>query len=233
MRTIVAATVVLICGCAHSPSYDPLDPLEPANRAIYGFNETLDRYVARPVAKGYTAALPSPVRSAVGNFIDNLTYPTVIANDLLQGKFAQAGRDTGRLLLNSSYGVGGLFDPATRVGLERNDEDFGQTLGYWGIGPGWFLMLPVLGPSTNRDLVGRVGSAATSPMTYADTEISVPLAVLGAVEARAHLLGTERILEQQFDRYAFVRGAYLQHRRNAVYDGSPPPEEDDWYDAEN
>lgn len=230
MRILLLGIVCLLGACAHSPVDDPQDPLERMNRAVYGFNEKMDRYVARPAATGYTRSVPDEIRTGIRNFFDNLVYPTVIVNDLLQGKFAQAGLDSGRFLLNSTFGLAGFLDPATRVGLKRNDEDFGQTLGRWGVGPGWYLMIPFLGPASNRDLVGRVGSAATSPLVYIDLDVTVPAAGLSAVESRSQLLGAERILEQQFDRYVFVRGVYLQRRRNLVYDGHPPKEDYDFDD---
>ncbi len=230
MRLSILGLVCLLGACAHSPVDDPSDPLEPMNRAVYGFNEKLDTYVAQPVARGYVKAVPSPIRIGIGNFLDNLTYPTVILNDALQGKFAQAGRDTGRFLLNTTFGLAGFLDPATRVGLERNDEDLGQTLGHWGVGPGWYLMLPLLGPATNRDLLGRVGDTYTSPTTYADSDVRLPVTAAGVVDARAGLLGTEGVLAQQFDRYVFIRGVYLQNRLNRVHDGNPPKEEIDYGD---
>ncbi len=230
MRILLLGLACLLGACAHSPVDDPQDPLEGMNRAIYGFNERMDKLVARPAATGYTRSVPGQIRSGIRNFFDNITYPTVIINDLLQGKFSQAWLDSGRFLLNSSFGLAGFLDPATLVGLEKNDEDFGQTLGRWGVGSGWYLMMPFLGPTTNRDLVGRVGSAATNPLAYTDSQVNIPMAGLGAVETRSQLLGAERILEQQFDRYAFVRGVYLQRRRNLVYDGHPPKEDYEDYD---
>jgi phospholipid-binding lipoprotein MlaA len=218
----------LLGGCAHTPTDDPADPLEPLNRAIYGFNEKADQYLLRPVAVGYTRAVPSEFQRGLHNFFNNLTYPTVIVNDLLQGKFAQAGRDTGRFLFNTTVGLGGFLDPATRIGLTRNEEDLGQTLGYWGVGQGWYLMLPFLGPSTNRDLVGRVGDSFSDPTFYADSEISIPVGVAGAVDTRAQFLGADRLLAQQYDRYIFIRSLYLQSRQNDVYDGNPPKEEFDF-----
>lgn len=231
-RVLLLCLVAMLGACAHSPVDDPQDPLEPVNRAIYGFNEVADKYVAQPVARGYVKVVPSPVRTGLGNFLSNLTYPTVIINSALQGKFAQAGQDAGRFLVNTTFGVGGFLDPATLIGLEAHKEDFGQTFGHWGIGQGWFLMLPILGPATNRDLVGRAAGMATNPLTYAPSEYSVPLAVVDAVDGRSKLLGTEHLIEQQFDRYAFVRGLYLQLRRAQVYDGNPPPEEIDYGDED-
>lgn len=233
MRILLLCLAGLLGACAHSPTYDPQDPLERMNRAVYGFNESLDKYVARPVATGYTKVVPGPVRSGIGNFLSNLIYPGVILNDLLQFKFTQAGRDTARFLVNSTFGAAGFIDSASRIGLEHNSEDLGQTLGHWGVGQGWFIMLPFLGPTTNRDLVGRVGDIFTSPAYYyAPTEVSIPLTGLGLVDARSQLLGSESLLEQQFDRYAFIRGLYLQRRENQVYDGNPPKEEIDYGDED-
>jgi phospholipid-binding lipoprotein MlaA len=225
---ILAATL-MAGGCAHQPADDPADPLEPVNRAVYGFNETADRYVLRPVAKGYEAALPSFVRTGVRNFFDNLFYPTVIVNDLLQLKGEQLAQDFCRFVLNSTFGLGGLLDIAGPGGLQRHDEDFGQTLGYWGVGEGWYLMLPLFGPTNNRDLVGRIGDSGTSPLFYLDSAAwSYGLGALDVVADRAELLKADRLMAQQLDRYVFVRTIYLQHRQNRVYDGSPPKEEYDF-----
>lgn len=225
-----ASLILLFCllgaGCAHSPSYDPQDPLEPVNRGVFKFNDKLDQYVAQPVARGYVAAVPAELRVGVHNFLGNLGYPTVIVNDVLQGKFRQAGRDTTRLLLNTTFGLAGFFDPATMVGLERNDEDFGQTLGRWGVGQGWYLVVPFLGPSTNRELVGRGGDYLTSVTTHAGND-QADLVVSGGrlVDKRAQLLGGENLLRQQFDPYVFMRGLYLQQRLNLVFDGNAPRED--------
>lgn len=219
-------SLLLLGGCAHSPSYDPSDPLEPVNRAIFTFNETADRYILRPVAKGYDAVTPDPVRRGISRFFSNLFYPTVLVNDLLQLKFRQFHEDLGRFVLNSTFGLAGFLDVATPSGLLEHDEDFGQTLGYWGVGPGWYLMLPVLGPSTNRDLVGRVGDYPTNPLVYVDNnEVSWGLGLLDRVEARAQFLPLDKVMEQQLDRYVFVRTGYLQNRLNKVYDGNPPKED--------
>lgn len=232
MRILWLAAACALSACAHSPIDDPSDPLEPVNRVFFTFNEKVDKYVAQPVARGYVDTVPQPIRAGVGNFLRNITYPTVIINDVLQGKMVQAGEDTGRFLLNSTFGLAGFLDPATMVGLERHDEDFGQTFGKWGVGPGWYLMLPFFGPSTNRDLVGRAANSATSVVSYMDTEVTLPYALVEAIDYRAGLLGAEKVLEQQFDRYIFVRGAYLQRRQNQVYDGNPPKEEIDWGNGE-
>jgi phospholipid-binding lipoprotein MlaA len=224
-RGLVLLASITLGACAHSPIDEPSDPLEPVNRAVYSFNMQLDRYVAKPVAKGYNYAVPQDIRTGVSNFFQNLTYPTVIINDALQGKFKQSGLDTTRFLMNTTFGLAGFLDPATLVGLEKHDEDFGQTFGYWGLGPGWYLMLPFFGPSDNRDLTGRIFGIATDPITYiSNTEVSIAVTGLSVVKTRAELLSVDSVLEQQFDQYLFVRSAFLQHRQNQVYDGNPPRE---------
>lgn len=225
-RSVMLLVSITLGACAHSPIDEPSDPLEPVNRAVYGFNMKLDRYVAKPAAKGYQFAVPEELRTGVSNFFQNLTYPTVIVNDVLQGKFKQSGLDTTRFLMNTTFGLLGFLDPATLVGLEKHDEDFGQTFGYWGVGPGWYLMLPFFGPSNNRDLTGRVFAYATDPLTYVNnTEVSLGATGLNVVKTRADLLSVDSVLEQQFDPYLFVRSAFLQHRQNQVYDGNPPRED--------
>lgn len=224
-RLAVCLAALALAACAHTPPDDPSDPLEPVNRAVYGFNETADRWVLRPVAKGYDWVMPDWGRARVRDFFGNLFYPTVLANDLLQLKLEAAALDVARLVLNSTFGLAGLFDVATPLGLPANDEDFGQTLGYWGVGPGWYLMLPLLGPSDNRDLIGRAGDAGTDPTAYIGSWTGIGLSALDTVEDRAQFLGADRMLEQQIDRYVFVRTFYLQNRLNLVHDGSPPLED--------
>lgn len=232
-RVGLLLAALVLGGCAHTPPDDPADPLEPMNRGIYKFNEVADRYVLRPVAKGYDKVMPGVARTGVRNFFSNLFYPTVIVNDLLQLKLRQFGADTCRLVVNTLIGWGGLFDVATRAGLPANDEDFGQTLGYWGVGPGWYLMLPFLGPTDNRDLVGAGGDYFTNPLVYYDNEEAAwGLGALNAVDQRANLLPADSVLEQQLDRYVFVRSIYLQNRLNKVYDGNPPKEDFDFGDEE-
>ncbi len=230
MKQMLQAGAVCIAGallsaCAHNSPYEPADPLEVVNRPIFAFNQTADKYVLRPVTLGYVAVVPSPVRGSVSNFFDNLTYPTVIINDLLQAKFVQSGKDLTRLLLNTTFGLAGFFDPATMVGLHKNDEDLGQTLGHWGVGEGWYLMLPLLGPTTNRDLVGLVGDNWTGPLEYVeelDTTDRIAIFAAQSVDTRSHLLDLDSLLAQQLDPYLFVRTAYLQSRLNDIYDGQVP-----------
>lgn len=223
---------ILLASCAHSPVNDPSDPFEDMNRKFFSFNQGLDDYVARPIARGYKAVVPEPARDGIGNFIGNVTYPTVIANDALQGKAGQFFEDVGRILFNTIVGLGGFVDAASMIGLEEHQEDFGQTLGYWGFGNGAFLMLPFYGPSSNRELAGTIGGFLTSPTTFLPGRIAIPFDVTGVVDTRAELLEVDGILEQQLDRYIFVRNAYLQRRQSLVYDGAPPIDPTEFDDDE-
>lgn len=207
-----------LTGCAHSPPEEPLDPLEPVNRVTWDVNMKVDRYVLRPVARGYVKYTPYPVRVGVSNFFDNLFYPTVIVSDFLQAKMGQGLMDTSRFLVNTTVGVVGIFDVAKHMGLDKHDEDLGQTFGVWGVGQGWYLILPLAGPSTNRDFVGSTLAGYLSPLTYVDPAIRVPLTVMYAVDIRTALLRVDRVLDAAFDPYAFVRGAYLQRREAQVQD---------------
>lgn len=229
-RTLTVALAfccLLVTGCASTPAgrTDPRDPFERVNRAVFKFNDAIDRTVARPVARAYRKVTPDPVETGVSNFMDNITYPIVIVNDLLQGKFGAAARDTGRFLLNTTLGVGGVFDPATAVGLEENNEDFGQTLGVWGVPPGPYLMLPFLGPSTVRDGIGQIADEYSDPRNYIERDaIRYSILALRVVDTRARLLDADAALDRAFDRYAFVRNAYLQRREYLVRDGDVPEE---------
>jgi phospholipid-binding lipoprotein MlaA len=228
-RAALGAAALLLAGCAHAPADDPPDPLETVNRGIFRFNEKADQYVLRPVAQGYAKVMPGFARTGVRNFFANMALPTVMVNDLLQLKFLPMAQDFSRLVLNSTFGVAGLIDVATPAGLPANDEDFGQTLGRWGVGEGWYLMLPFFGPSNNRDLLGRGVDGFTSPLFYAEPdELVYGLGVLNQVDNRADLLRGDRFLEGQLDRYVFIRTIYLQSRQGKVYDGSPPKEDYDF-----
>jgi len=193
------------------------DPLEGFNRVIFSFNETLDRYIAKPVAKAYQAVTPKPVDSAITRFFNNLTSPVTLVNQLLQGKPADAAATTARLLWNSTVGLGGLFDVAAKMGVPAKKEDFGQTLGVWGVQSGPYLMLPIFGPSTVRDAVGRVVDQAPNPRNYVNRDAALGATALDMVDTRADLLALEKIIEG--DRYLFIRDAYLQQRASAIVDG--------------
>jgi phospholipid-binding lipoprotein MlaA len=214
----VLLAALMLAGCAHSPPDDPLDPLESVNRVVYSFNGKLDTYALRPAAKGYVKVVPSPVRKGVNNFFVNLFYPRVAISNLLQGKPKQAIADTARFLVNTTIGIAGIFDVATPMGLARHREDFGQTFGVWGIGPGWYLVLPFYGPSTNRDLVGRVLDAQINPLNDASTDTQIAAGVIYAVDKRSEFLGADKLLEDAFDPYLFVRGAYLERRESMIRD---------------
>ena len=213
----------LLQGCAASPRRTPGDPLEPVNRTIHRFNDVADRYVTRPVARAYEAVLPQFVRTGVRNFFNNLDDVFVVGNDLLQGKLTQASQDGVRLVSNTVFGGFGLVDVASMRGLRKNNEDFGQTLGRWGLGSGPYLVLPLLGPSSVRDLGGFAVHSQLDPIWRLD-DVSLRNSALGLnlVNNRAALLPAERLLDQAMDRYAFIRDAYLQRRLNLVHDGNPP-----------
>jgi len=213
---------VLLSGCAVNG--DRRDPVEPLNRGIYQFNETVDKALIKPVAQGYNEVLPQPVRTGVSNFFSNLDDVLVIFNDLLQFKLTQAVSDFSRVLWNTTVGVLGLFDVSSSMGLEKHNEDFGQTLGYWGIADGPYVMLPILGPSSLRDALGRVVDWQVDPLVqhYNVAERNTA-SVVKMEDMRARLLKTDKVLDEAaIDPYVFLRDAYLQRRRALVYDGNPP-----------
>lgn len=202
------------------------DPFEPVNRAIYVFNDKLDRYVMKPVAKGYRAVVPSPVRKGVTNFFSNLREPAVMVNSALQGKFVNAASDLGRFVTNTTLGIFGIFDVATHIGLERHNEDLGQTLGFWGVGEGPYLVLPFFGPSNIRDGIGLYGDQQLYPPAHMEEQSTAwKLYATEAVDTRARLLEAGDILEQAAgeDPYVFVREAYRQRRRSLISDGGAAP----------
>jgi phospholipid-binding lipoprotein MlaA len=222
-KVVLVLFVLLTAGCATVPSGkpDPRDPWERFNRSSFAFNDALDKAVAKPVAKAYKKVTPRIVRTGASNFISNLGSVTTVFNDVLQGKMKQAGHDSARFLMNSTLGLAGLFDPATHAGLEHNDEDFGQTLGKWGVKSGPYLMLPILGPSTVRDTIGRVPDQFTNPVNYLqDDSTRYIIQAVEFVDLRASLLDLDAQLEKSYDRYAFVRNAWLQRREFQVKDGN-------------
>lgn len=229
LRALVLGGVVammLLGGCASNG--DPRDPFEPLNRSIYKFNDGVDTYLFKPLAEGYQAVLPQFVRTGIGNFFSNLHDVIIFLNNLLQGKVTDAGMDLCRIIVNSTIGILGLIDVGTEIGLEKHQEDFGQTLGRWGLGSGPYIVIPFLGPSTIRDGVGLIGDWKTDPITYFEpTRTRNATYGLFFLNRRAELLSASKILEvAALDPYEFVRDAYLQRRRNMVYDGNPPDEND-------
>lgn len=225
----IAATFGLLlamAGCATTPQTAPRDPLERFNRGTQRFNDALDRAVMRPVASGYHRYVPRVIRTGVSNLLGHLEYTTTIVNDLLQLKILDTGADIGRFALNSTLGIGGLLDPATRVGIPRHEEDFGQTLGRWGVPAGPYLVLPLLGPSSLRDAPSLAADAQTDLRVQLklDTGTRVALGVLTVVDRRASLLSADETLDSAFDRYAFIRNAWTQRREYLVRDGDVPEE---------
>lgn len=225
MRIFLLLASLLLSGCSTvnlSTYAQEKDPLEKFNRGVYAFNDTVDRAVIKPVAKGYSAVVPNPVKTMVSNFFSNLDDVVVTANDLLQFKFKQATSDGARVIFNSTFGILGLFNVTEK--LEKHNEDFGQTLGYWGVPSGPYLMLPILGPSSFRDGTGRYvdGYASVIANTQHVPTRNSAWAVQG-LDTRAGLLDQEKVLDDAIiDRYSFIRDAYLMHRQSLVYDGNPP-----------
>ena len=196
------------------------DPLEPINRIIFEFNEIVDDNILEPVAKGYKYVTPDPIEKGVSNFFSNLGEVSTIANDILQLKFQQAGQDSLRFLINSTIGVFGLFDVATPMGLSKNKEDFGQTLGFWGIPDGPYLVLPFLGPSSFRDVPGTIVDYEMSPVEQLHHEERQVLRIIDIVDTRAKLLRATKILDTAAkDKYIFIRESYLQKRESLIRDG--------------
>lgn len=208
------------------------DPLEGMNRGIYKFNDVTDKAVIKPIAGAYKAVLPSPVRSGVNNFFGNLSTFVSVINDLLQFKFDKAMTGAGRFVINSTFGIAGLVDVASMDGIEKRNEDFGQTLGHWGMGSGPYLVLPFLGPSSARDTTGLVvDTIAFDPISYVDDPATRNSArALKILDKRAQLLpGSDLLDEAALDPYAFMRDAYFQRRQNQIYDGNVPELEEDAY----
>lgn len=223
----VIAVLLMSVGCASTPGRTRTDdPWEGMNRGVYKFNDTLDRAALKPVAKGYKKITPRWFRSGVGNFFANLSYPSTVMNQFLQGKPGMGAKDAGRFLLNSTIGVAGLLDVATPLGLQANDEDFGQTLAVWGVGSGPFVNLPFFGPSSLRDAPSRFFDYFLGPLVYIDIpwEAEWGLRGLDIVHSRSELLALDPTLERAYDPYAFIRDAWAQQREFQIYDGNPPPE---------
>jgi phospholipid-binding lipoprotein MlaA len=217
-----------LAGCAASGG-NPADPLEPLNRVVFSFNDAADKAVIKPVARAYRGVLPGFVRIGISNFFSNLEDIWISVNDVLQGKFQQGVDDFGRVLFNSTFGIAGIFDFASDLGLQKHNEDFGQTLGSWGVGSGAYLVLPILGPSTIRDGFGLLLDTQADLVFYIDG-VPVHNSLYGtrAISNRANLLDASSMIDTAaLDRYAFVREFWLQRRRNLVYDGDPPREREE------
>ena len=218
---------LLLGACASAPGANPRDPLEPFNRAVFRFNDTLDAAVLKPVATGYRDGIPERIRQGIGNFFENLEDVWSLANNALQFKGQATWDSLRRVGVNTFLGWGGLFDVATEMDIEKHTRDFGHTLGYWGVAPGPYLVLPLLGSSSLRDTVAL-------PLDWkGDLVASVPhvptrntATVVRGIDTRSDLLKAGNMLEEAaLDRYSFMRDAYLQRRRSVIYDGNPPEDE--------
>jgi phospholipid-binding lipoprotein MlaA len=224
----LGAGVALSAGCATTGN--PKDPLEGFNRAMFAVNEGMDKVAFKPIAQGYDAVVPLPGKTALSNFFSNLADPWIAVNNLAQGKAWEAFTDAGRFLINSTVGILGAFDVASEIGLEKHEEDFGQTLGRWGVGDGPFIELPFFGPRTTRDAVAQIADSYADPLYYAVDEVSTRNILYGTrfTSNRAQLLPADKTIEEAaLDKYAYIRDGYLQRRRSLIYDGRPPREKDD------
>jgi phospholipid-binding lipoprotein MlaA len=228
---------LLVSACATVPGpANPKDPFQSTNRAIFQFNKTLDDVAIKPAAQVYRFITPQFIRTGIHNFFSNLNEITVVVNDFLQGKASQGGKDALRFTINTTVGLLGFIDVASHAGLEKHHEDFGLTLGHWGVESGPYLVLPLLGPSTVRDAFGLVPDAETSPYTLFN-HVSITHRyegfALSTIQYREGLLDDESLINEAAltsDHYNFIRDGWLQRRRNQVYDGNPPPDPDDLSD---
>ncbi|HSD68787.1 MAG TPA: VacJ family lipoprotein [Woeseiaceae bacterium] len=227
--------IVLACGCATQPAAPPdqrsaADPWEPMNRHIHGFNDGLDKVSLKPLAKGYEAAFPPVLRTGVSNFSQNLRTPLNMVNQFLQGKARAGFSEAGRFLANSTFGLGGLLDVATDMGLEQQNEDFGQTLAVWGVPDGPYVVVPILGPHTLRDTFAIPLNFMGDLLLYYDNaSVRDKIYLVRLVDVRQRLFAAEEYLEDSTDRYLSIRESYLQNREYRIYDGNPPAG-DDFYD---
>lgn len=224
------AAVSLLGGCATAGN--PKDPIEGFNRTIFAINDGVDKVVLKPVAKGYDAVVPVPAKTGVSNIFGNIADVFIGANNLLQGKGRDAASDVGRVLVNTTIGMLGFFDFASDFGLEKHDEDFGQTFGRWGAGPGAYVVVPFFGPRNVRDTAGLALDLAVDPLgNMHNVAARNTLVTTRVISDRAALLPAEKVIEEAaLDKYSYIRDAYLQRRRSQVYDGSPPGEYMDYLD---
>lgn len=228
MRKAAVALCALGLATTTAMAGDARDPFEGFNRGVFKFNDKADQYLLKPAAKGYVAAVPLPARVAFSNFVGNFGDLPNALNNLLQGRFGSAASDVGRVLVNSTLGVLGLVDVASEMGLEKHNKDFGQTLGYWGMKSGPYLVLPLLGPSTLRDAAALPVDYLSSPRGYVIKDVPVRNSISGVsvIDTRANLLGTDTTLDEAaLDKYSFLRNFYLQRRQSLIYEGELPPDQ--------
>ncbi|MBU0751935.1 MAG: VacJ family lipoprotein [Gammaproteobacteria bacterium] len=225
---VLVCAALLLGGCATSGN--PKDPIEGFNRAMYGINEAVDKVAIRPVARAYDFVLPSPVKRGVANVFGNIDDVFIGVNNLLQGKGKDGITDLGRFVLNSTIGIFGIFDIASNIGMEKHDEDFGQTFGRWGVGSGAYVVVPFFGPRTARDTVGLLLDIKADPIANInDVPSRNALLVTRIISDRATLLPADKVIEEAaLDKYAYMRDGYLQRRRNLIHDGNPPREKEEF-----
>jgi len=226
---VVLVLGLVLGGCATVQQPSPDDPFEPWNRAMYQVHEVVDGHVIKPAVQAYVDVTPKPIQQGVRNFFGNLDDFVSAINDWLQWKLDKAGNDMGRVMINSFFGLGGIIDVASDAGIEKGNEDFGQTFGYWGFPQGPYLFVPVFGPTTVRDGTGTIVRAYAWPVTYVpDVPTRNILYAIGFVDARAQALQAESLVDQAaLDRYTFIRRSYLQRREYLVRDGKPAPIKDE------
>lgn len=225
------SVLIVLTGCATTQPADPEasnnDPFESVNRRIYRVNDLADRKIAKPATEAYVSYTPRPIRETVSNFFDNVAYPSVILNDFLQGKMTQGLEDSGRFLVNSTFGFLGVWDMATPLGLEAHDEDFGQTLAVWGMEESAYLVIPFIGPSTVRDAPNLGVTVVTNILFYVPNPYVIPVALLGFIDYRAGVDEAVTFRDATaVEPYLFTREAYRQHRRFLIHDGNPPVDDD-------
>jgi phospholipid-binding lipoprotein MlaA len=224
-KLVLIFSLILLSACASVPGGPSKgDPFESYNRAMFSFNDGIDAYILKPVAEGYDAVMPSPVKTGVANFFSNLDDLFVIINDLLQFKFAQAASDAGRFIFNTTFGFFGLIDVGSSIGMPKHNEDLGQTLATWGVGDGPYVVLPFFGPRTMRGTAAFIVESNFDPVYAIKDDVSLYSTVfLRAVDIRYDLLKASRIVDQAaLDKYSFIRDAFLQRRKSLIYDGNPP-----------
>ena len=236
MLLILPLVLILLSGCATKPVQpvppvahyqDPRDPMETLNRSLWDFNyDVLDHYLLRPATVGYMTVVPKPARKGLVNAVNNLGEPASFVNASLQAKPSAAAISAGRFLVNSTLGIFGLFDVASKIGLAEQQEDFNQTLAVWGVGHGAYLMLPALGPSTVRGTAGGVVDNLYFPLGLLNTPLALTRAAISALDAREQLMSLEQMLDESLDPYAFVKESYFQRDQFKIYDGNPPQQEE-------
>jgi len=234
---VLLPLMLLVTGCASKPDNkqtqqqtdyrDSRDPLETINRPLWDFNyDILDKYVLRPATVGYMTVVPKPARKGLVNVANNLSEPASFLNGTLQAKPDRAAISAGRFLVNSTLGLFGLFDVATRIGLVEQGEDFSQTLAVWGVGDGPYLMLPALGPTTVRGTAGGLVDNLYFPLGLLNTPLTLTRAAINALDGREQLMSMENMLEESLDLYAFIKESYYQRQLFKIYDGNPPKQEE-------